>query len=231
MNKVVPVIEGAFKYGDSFNKTQMDGPLHELRHAIEVTMKQNVEEDADEERKRPFHHRREDEDVENVDPYIKKVKTEPVEIDDEEIVKVKTEQTVPWFERCDRNVLYSSTRTDFATIALRASDAQPFTIVGKLCSREPKTGVTSKTNPKTNRTFDMLFVTLENEKGLKVRAQLVGKSARVLADALDELKKRAIEIVRIEGVLPQRKAEVKPGLTALVWDPKGAAKISVSSFD
>ena len=77
----------------------------------------------------------------------------------------------------------------------------------------------------------MLFVTLENEKGLKVRAQLVGKSARVLADALDELKKRAIEIVRIEGVLPQRKAEVKPGLTALVWDPKGAAKISVSSFD
>ena len=52
----------------------------------------------------------------------------------------------------------------------------------------------------------MLFVTLENEKGLKVRAQLVGKSARVLADALDELKKRAIEIVRIEGVLPQRKA-------------------------
>jgi len=138
---------------------------------------------------------------------------------------------VPWFERCDRNVLYSLTRTDFATIALRASDAQPFTIVGKLCSREPKTGVTSKTNPKTNRTFDMLFVTLENEKGLKVRAQLVGKSARVLADALDELKKRAIEIVRIEGVLPQRKAEVKPGLTALVWDPKGASKISVSSFD
>ena len=231
MNKVVPVIEGAFKYGDSFNKTQMDGPLHELRHAIEGMMKQNVEEDADEERKRPFHHRREDEDVENVDPYIKKVKTEPVEIDDEEILKVKTEQTVPWFERCDRNVLYSLTRTDFATIALRASDAQPFTIVGKLCSREPKTGVTSKTNPKTNRTFDMLFVTLENEKGLKVRAQLVGKSARVLADALDELKKRAIEIVRIEGVLPQRKAEVKPGLAALVWDPKGASKISVSSFD
>ena len=74
-------------------------------------------------RKRPFHHRREDEDVENVDPYIKKVKTEPVEIDDEEILKVKTEQTVPWFERCDRNVLYSLTRTDFATIAF-ASERQ-----------------------------------------------------------------------------------------------------------
>ena len=86
MNKVVPVIEGAFKYGDSFNKTQMDGPLHELRHAIEGMMKQNVEEDADEERNRSIIAEK---DVENVDPYIKKVKTEPVEIDDEEILKVK----------------------------------------------------------------------------------------------------------------------------------------------
>ena len=77
----------------------------------------------------------------------------------------------------------------------------------------------------------MLFVTLENEKGLKVRAQMVGKSDRVLADALDELKKRDFEIVRIDGVLPQKKAEVKPGLTAMVWDPKGASNISVSSFD
>ena len=169
-----------------------------------------------------------DENAENVDPYNKKIKAEPIEIIEE---KVELKDSVPWFERCDRNVLYSSTRADFATIASRVDDAHPFTIVGKLCSREPKTGVTSKTNPKTNRTFEMLFVTLENEKGLKVRAQMVGKSARVLADALDELKKRDFEIVRIDGVLPQKKAEVKPGLTAMVWDPKGASNISVSSFD
>ena len=230
-SKVVPVIEGAFKYGDALNKRHMDGPLHELRYAIEGMIKQNddeKEEDVDEERKRPFHHQGDDENAENVDPYNKKIKAEPIEIIEE---KVELKDSVPWFERCDRNVLYSSTRADFATIASRVDDARPFTIVGKLCSREPKTGVTSKTNPKTNRTFEMLFVTLENEKGLKVRAQMVGKSARVLADALDELKKRDFEIVRIDGVLPQKKAEVKPGLTAMVWDPKGASNISVSSFD
>jgi len=232
-SKVVPVIEGAFKYGDTFSKRHMDGPLHELRYAIEGMMKQNGEDNdevADEERKRPFHPQGDEENAENVDPHSKKVKTEPVEIKEEE-QEVKIERTAPWFERCDRNVLYSSTRTDFATIASRASDAQPFTIVGKLCSREPKVGVSSKTNPKTNRTFEMLFVTLENEKGLKVRAQMVGKSARVLADALDELKKRDFELVRIDGVLPQKKAELKPGLTAMVWDPKGASNVYVSSFD
>jgi len=73
---------------------------------------------------------------------------------------------------------------------------------------------------------------LEDENGLKVRAQLVGKSAKQLADALDERKKKEIEIVELSGVTMQKKAEIKPGLVGMVWDSKGTATCSVvQSFD
>ena len=258
--KVIPAIEGSFKHGESFPKRELEIPLRTLRDAILLMTtggerggvkikiekfmnndKKNdvIDMDADDdlaERRKRQHY---DQNNENADPLFgeKKVKREEKENGEEENEgeeeeeEKKAHQVSPWYTRCDRALLYSSNRTDFSTIASLTSD-DAFTIVGKLHSREPKVGVTSKTNPKTNRTFEMLFCTLEDENGLKVRAQLVGKSAKQLADALDERKKKEIEIIELAGVTMQKKAEIKPGLVGMVWDSKGTATCSVvQSFD
>lgn len=81
-------------------------------------------------------------------------------------------------------------------------------------------------NPKTGRSYDMLFVTLADHTGARCRAQLIGKRARAAAATLEEAvgggggEERRV-VVGLCGVTPQRRPTNKPAAAAVaVWDPK-----------
>ena len=57
--------------------------------------------------------------------------------------------------------------------------------VGAVVGREPTTGTKQLQNPKTGRSYDMVFLTLADHTGSRVWAQLIGKKARECARALD----------------------------------------------
>ena len=52
-------------------------------------------------------------------------------------------------------------------------------------ARDPPAGTKVVTNPKTQRAYDMLFITLGDHTGARIRAQLIGRPAKRAAAALD----------------------------------------------
>ena len=91
--------------------------------------------------------------------------------------------------------------------------------MGQVVKREPSKGVTTRENPKTGKKFDMLFVTLTDHVGDELRVQLIGRSARTCATALD-----------VEGM----HSDIAIGLIGLkskgaaAWDPKEIAELIVN---
>ena len=80
-------------------------------------------------------------------------------------------------------------------------------------------------NPKTGRSYDMAFVTLGDHRGARVRAQLIGKKAKSLADVLDREGGECGRVVLgLCGMTPQDKPG-KGGVIATVWDPKEECRI------
>ena len=58
-------------------------------------------------------------------------------------------------------------------------------VVGAVHARDPPAGTKVVTNPKTQRAYDMLFITLGDHTGARIRAQLIGRPAKRAAAALD----------------------------------------------
>lgn len=50
-----------------------------------------------------------------------------------------------------------------------------------MVGREPSSGTKQLKNPKTGRSYDMLFLNLADHTGTRVKAQLIGKKARECA--------------------------------------------------
>ncbi|CEF99415.1 Zinc-finger domain of monoamine-oxidase A repressor R1 [Ostreococcus tauri] len=106
----------------------------------------------------------------------------------------------------------------FAAIK-NTSTGSSVNVVGQVVKREPSKGVTTRENPKTGKKFDMLFVTLTDHVGDELRVQLIGRSARTCATALD-----------VEGM----PSDIAIGLIGLkskgaaAWDPKEIAELIVN---
>ena len=86
-------------------------------------------------------------------------------------------------------------------------------------------GHASSCRAKTGRSYDMAFVTLGDHRGARVRAQLIGKKAKSLADALDREEGECGRVVLgLIGMTPQDRPG-KGGVIATVWDPKEECRI------
>ena len=70
----------------------------------------------------------------------------------------------------------------FARIATASDTSTSVSVIGAVVRREPPSGTKSLKNPKTGRSYDMLFVTLADHTGARCRAQLIGKKARARGD-------------------------------------------------
>ena len=125
----------------------------------------------------------------------------------------------------------------FARIAAASDTSTSVSVIGAVVRREPPSGTKSLKNPKTGRSYDMLFVTLADHTGARCRAQLIGKKARAAAATLEEAaggaggvgEERRV-VVGICGVIPQRRAtNTQTGAAvAAVWDPKEACVLVVN---
>ena len=103
-------------------------------------------------------------------------------------------------------------------------------VIGAVVSRDPATGTRQLKNPKSGRTYDMLFLTLADHTGTRVKAQLIGKKARACASALDGGGGEGggggggRVVIGLCGVLTQDRRPGSSGgggaTVATVWDPK-----------
>jgi hypothetical protein len=71
------------------------------------------------------------------------------------------------------------------TNASATAAANTVSVVGAVHARDPPAGTKVVTNPKTQRAYDMLFITLGDHTGARIRAQLIGRPAKRAAAALD----------------------------------------------
>jgi hypothetical protein len=55
---------------------------------------------------------------------------------------------------------------------------QQVSVIGAVVARDPKSGTKTLTNPKTNREYCMVFLTLADHTGARVKAQLLGNKVR-----------------------------------------------------
>ena len=94
-------------------------------------------------------------------------------------------------------------------------------VVGQLDTRKPSRGVDVKENPKTGKKFDMLILYLNDHAGDKIRIQLIGKSAKACAAALDVEGTPSDVAVGFVGLTSQAG---KDGV-AMCWDPKERAEM------
>ena len=115
----------------------------------------------------------------------------------------------------------------FSALPALARDKPPgkVSVIGAVAAREPTRGTRRLQNPKTGRSYDMAFVTLGDHRGARVRAQLIGKKAKSLADALDREEGECGRVVLgLIGMTPQDRPG-KGGVIATVWDPKEECRI------
>ena len=117
----------------------------------------------------------------------------------------------PWPENIDAPCAFASIE--------HVPKGNSVNVVGQLARREPKRGVTAKVNPKTGKSFDMLFLTLSDHAGDELRVQLVGKTAKSCAEALDTDGIPSDVILGFIGLVGQP----AKGSMAQAWDPKDAA--------
>ena len=125
----------------------------------------------------------------------------------------------------------------FARIAAASDTSTSVSVIGAVVRREPPSGTKSLKNPKTGRSYDMLFVTLADHTGARCRAQLIGKKARAAAATLEQAaggaggigEERRV-VVGVCGVIPQRRAtNTQTGAAvAAVWDPKETCVLVVN---
>ena len=125
----------------------------------------------------------------------------------------------------------------FARIATASDTSTSVSVIGAVVRREPPSGTKSLKNPKTGRSYDMLFVTLADHTGARCRAQLIGKKARAAAATLEQAaggaggigEERRV-VVGVCGVIPQRRAtNTQTGAAvAAVWDPKETCVLVVN---
>ena len=93
-------------------------------------------------------------------------------------------------------------------------------VIGAVVARDPAVGVKPLRNPKTGKSYDMLFLTLADHTGARCKAQLLGARAAEAAAKLDAcfgdggVGSGARVVVGLCGVLP------RAGGAAAVWDPK-----------
>ena len=93
-------------------------------------------------------------------------------------------------------------------------------MIGAVVARDPAVGVKPLRNPKTGKSYDMLFLTLADHTGARCKAQLLGARAAEAAAKLDAcfgdggVGWGARVVVGLCGVLP------RAGGAAAVWDPK-----------
>ena len=98
-------------------------------------------------------------------------------------------------------------------------------VIGAVVAREPPRGTRRLQNPKTGRSYDMAFVTLGDHRGARVKAQLIGKKAKSVADVLDREGGDCGRVVLgLIGMTPQDRPG-KGGVIATVWDPKEECRI------
>ena len=115
----------------------------------------------------------------------------------------------------------------FSALPTLARDKPPgkVSVIGAVVAREPIRGTRRLQNPKTGRSYDMAFVTLGDHRGARVRAQLIGKKAKSLAEVLDREGGECGRVVLgLCGMTPQDKPG-KGGVIATVWDPKEECRI------
>ena len=101
-------------------------------------------------------------------------------------------------------------------------------VIGAVVGRDPKTGTKLLKNPKTNREYAMVFLTLADHTGKRVKAQLLGEKAKKCAETLDRVESQSIggsrTVVGLCDVLPRATVGGSSGApsskTAVVWDPK-----------
>jgi hypothetical protein len=71
----------------------------------------------------------------------------------------------------------------------------------------------------------MVFVTLGDHRGTRVKCQLIGKKAKAAADVLDrEGADGSRTVVGLIGMTPQDRPG-KGGVIATVWDPKEDSRL------
>ena len=105
------------------------------------------------------------------------------------------------------------------------ASAASVSIVGAVTSRDPPAGTKRLENPKTKRAYEMLFLTLADHRGGRVRAQLIGKKAAKCAEAIEAAQRASGEkrvVVGLVGVKAgdRRRGDPKaPGDAPAVWDP------------
>ena len=107
----------------------------------------------------------------------------------------------------------------FASIA-NVPKGTSVNVIGQLVRRDPKRGVVAKVNPKTGKSFDMAFFTLSDHAGDELRVQLIGKSAKACAAALDVDGMPSELMMGFIGLAGQS----AKGTTAMAWDPKSEAE-------
>ena len=96
-------------------------------------------------------------------------------------------------------------------------------MIGAVVAREP-IGVRVGCKIQDGSIVDMAFVTL-GDLAARVRAQLIGKKAKSLADALDREEGECGRVVLgLIGMTPQDRPG-KGGVIATVWDPKEECRI------
>ena len=106
------------------------------------------------------------------------------------------------------------------------ASAASVSIVGAVTSRDPPAGTKRLENPKTKRAYEMLFLTLADHRGGRVRAQLIGKKAAKCAEAIEAAQRASGEkrvVVGLVGVKARRPKA--PSDAPAVWDPKEESEL------
>ena len=129
------------------------------------------------------------------------------------------EKPSPWPASASKHASFADVAALCA--AARSGDAAAkrarVSVIGAMVAKDPAFGVKLLQNPKTQKAYDMLFLTLADHTGARCKAQLLGAKARDVAAKLDARfgnRSGARVVVGLCDVSP------RAGAAAAVWDPK-----------
>ena len=129
------------------------------------------------------------------------------------------EKPSPWPASASKHASFADVAALCA--AARSGDAAAkrarVSVIGAVVAKDPAFGVKLLQNPKTQKAYDMLFLTLADHTGARCKAQLLGAKARDVAAKLDARfgnRSGARVVVGLCDVSP------RAGAAAAVWDPK-----------
>jgi hypothetical protein len=89
-------------------------------------------------------------------------------------------KTKPWPVNVADPMSFSALRALCEKVSKGDPEAkkQQVSVIGAVVARDPKSGTKTLTNPKTNREYRMVFLTLADHTGARVKAQLLGNKVR-----------------------------------------------------